>query len=58
MAVPVRGGVIPAPGAPFFSASDVRRRAQNFLNDDDVVEHHDANVEVIMMQYFHFLTPK
>ena len=35
--------------APFFLASIERERAQNF-SDDNVIEHRDANVEVIMMQ--------
>ena len=40
--------------APFFSASIERERAQNF-SDDNVIEHRDANVEVIMMQWLPFL---
>ena len=47
-------GVNPARGAPFFSASVEREPAQNF-SDDNVIEHRDANVEVIMMQWLPFL---
>ena len=47
-------GVNPARGAPFFSASVERESAQNF-SDDNVIEHRDANVEVIMMQWLPFL---
>ena len=50
MAFSMGAGVIPANSAPFFLASPVGERVQSFL-DDNVVEHHDANVEVIMMQY-------
>ena len=56
MASAVLNGVNPARGAPFFSASVEREPAQNF-SDDNVIEHRDANVEVIMMHGFHFLTP-
>ena len=47
----------PAESAPYLWASDEREPAQFFLDDVEELEHQDANVEVIMIQYFHFLTP-
>ena len=55
MASAVPAGVNLAQGAPFFMASGERARARSDL-DGDEIEHHDANVEVIMMKCFRFLT--
>ena len=55
MASAVPAGVNLARGAPFFGASGERAHARTVL-DGDAIEHHDANVEVIIMKCFRLLT--